>query len=229
MARTKRPPIELGMVDKIVAIAEIAALVILVALNIMAARGLSLVRGELYSFVAMLIPLLLLGWIGYRIVRRFEKRRTKLIVGTVIALVMMILFTVVMSYISVVATMTVPQKVTAIRSPSGKHQLLVMRAMDLDEERIEQRRAARLAADPEADPETQAADYGYQYLAFPPALGGFFYRNDADLEGIALIGYSSAAELMVEWLEDEEVAHFFVKNPEVADGGEFTVRFTPAG
>ena len=227
MARGQRPRIELGIVDKIVAIAEIVILVVLVTLNIMASKGLSLVHGELYSFAAMLIPMLLLGWGVYRIVRRIEKRRTKLIVGSVLVLVVMIILTVVMSYISVMSTMTIPQPVVTISSPSGKHQLLVMRAMDLDEERIAQRRAARLEANPDGDPETQAEDYGYQYLAFPPVLR-FFYRNDADVDGLALIGYSSGAELMVEWLEDEEVAHFFVKNPGVADGGEFTVRFSPA-
>ena len=101
---------------------------------------------------------------------------------------------------------------------------MILRGLDPDEERIEARRTARLAADPESSAEIAVEDWGYNYYAFPKALG-VFYRADAQTEGELHVGYASDATLMVEWLENESVAHFFLDNPGEQDGGDWYVRF----
>ena len=70
---------------------------------------------------------------------------------------------------------------------------------------------------------------------------GLFYRSKADVEGEIWLIVDTAAEpagedgarqeapargtLMVEWQEEESVAHFYVDGPGVGEGGECTVRF----
>ena len=49
-----------------------------------------------------------------------------------------------------------------------------------------------------------------------------FYHPDSLLEGEVHIGYASKAELMVEW--EDDVGHFFIKNPEIGDEGEMRAR-----
>lgn len=65
--------------------------------------------------------------------------------------------------------------------------------------------------------------YGYVYTAYPRALG-FFYRPDADTEGVIYRGYSSEAKILYAWNDDGSV-RIYLENPEVADSGEITVRF----
>ena len=67
-----------------------------------------------------------------------------------------------------------------------------------------------------------AEDWGYTYTAYKPALMGLFYRPDTLLEGEVHIGYVSKAELMVEW--EDDVGHFFIKNPQIGDEGEMRAR-----
>ena len=222
MARGQRAKFEFTTVDKIALIVEVGALVVLAALNIMGMRGLSLIRGEIPWFIALLIPLTLAVWGIYRLIIRLKTPRGKLIAGAVLGMVLMMLFTLAMSLVSVMATMAIPQRYAMVTSPTGKRQLVVMRVLDQEEERMAARREARLAADPEADPETQITDYGYQYLAFPPVLR-FFYRSNADVDGLLCLGYGNDTKLMVEWLDDENTAHFFINDPGPGDVGEFTV------
>ena len=222
MEHSQRRKFEFGIVDKIVLFGMLAVLVVLIVLNVLARLNLQLIYGELYMFGTLLIPIALVAWGFYRLIRRMKERRTKLIVGSVLGLVLMLVFTVVMSYFSVIASMSIPQKFGTVVSPSGAHKLVVLRGFDLDEERLEARRASRLAEDPEGDPETLAEDYSYRYLAFPPVLG-IFYRSDVQYEGDIVMGFSSPATLMVEWQANETVAHFYVDNPGVGDGGELFV------
>lgn len=106
------------------------------------------------------------------------------------------------------------------------------------------------AAD-ETDQEASLEDWGFIYKAYPSVLG-LLYRSDADVEGeiyLSISDYLQAVEatrtqeegsetaeapaeeeaphgrLMLEWLDEEQTAHFFVQDPGVAEGGECRVRF----
>ena len=108
-----------------------------------------------------------------------------------------------------------------------------MRQVDPEEERLDARRSARLAANPDGDPEYTVQDWGYVYRAYPRVLN-VFYRSNADAEGEIYLANDVAAApaedgaaqepalphgaLMVEWLEDETVAHFYVTNPGASFG-----------
>lgn len=225
--------------DKIV-LAVIGALVVLTAaLNIMQRCGLSLVNGALMLYLPVLTLLALVGWGGYVLFRRIPNRTIRLVVGCVLGIALLAVVLLGFTYVSFIASISTPHKYRTMVSPSAGRRLVVLRTLDPDEERIEQRKAARLAVDPDGDPEVTAADWGYVYRAYPEALFGLFYRSDADVEGEVYLTYrdgivpatdeSEPSEpigtMMLEWLEDDAVAHFYVENPGVAEGGECTVRF----
>ena len=225
--------------DKVV-LAVLGVLVLLIiALNILQRCGLSLVNGALMLYLPVLALLTLVGWGGYVLFRRIPNRTVKLVVGGVLGIVLLAVVVLGFTYISFVASIGVPHKYRTLVSPTGGRRLVVLRTLDSDEDRIMQRKAARLAADPEGDPEMTAADWGYVYRAYPEALLGLFYRSDADVEGEVYLNYRDGiapatgedgtagpiGTMMLEWLEDDTVAHFYVENAGVAEGGECTVRF----
>lgn len=225
--------------DKIV-LAVLGVLVLLtIALNIMQRCGLSIVNGALMLYLPVLTLLILVGWGGYVLFRRIPNRTVKLVVGGLLGLALLVVVLLGFTYVSFIASIGTPHKYRTMVSPSGEHRLVVLRTLDPDEARIEQRKAARLAADPEGDPEITAADWGYVYRAYPEALFGLFYRSDADVEGEVYLTYRDGiapvtaegeepepiGTMMLEWLENDTVAHFYVENAGVAEGGECTVRF----
>lgn len=212
--RARRP--RLGCGDRIVIyilLALMAASLVTAGLN---ALNLRLVAGEIYLLLPMAALLLLIGWGLSALWRRIKKDVARKVVGGVLVVLMALLLMLALTYTSVFAGMNIPQKY-AVVSDDG-HSLVVMRALDPDEGRIEVRHAARLEADPDGDPEMTAEDWGFTYTAYAPAGMGLFYRPDSLLEGEVHIGYGSKAELMVEW--EDGVGHFFIKNPEVGDEGE---------
>ena len=186
--------------------------------------GLTLVHGALYVFLPLFLILLLIGWGMSAIFRRLKNKVVRWIVGAAMVIVMMALTTIAMSYGGFAASLAFPSKYVKLTSPGGKHSLMVMRGLDDDEGRILQRQTARLEADPESSAEVTIADWGYVYTAYAPALFDLFYKNDTLLEGEVHIGYASRAELMAEWADDEQVCRFYVKNPELCDGGEMRAR-----
>ena len=115
-------------------------------------------------------------------------------IGLALSLVLALGMVLVSSYLSFMAALTVPQRFATLTSPSGKRKVVVLRQVDTDESRLNERRAARLEADPEGDAEYVLQDYGYVYRAYPTALG-LFYRSKADVEG----------EITVDMLETEAV------------------------
>ena len=206
--------------DRIVAwvlLAMLVATVLLVVLNML---NLRLVAGELYLFLPIMAALLLIGWGGSALWRRIRPGGVRKAVGAVLVVVMALLVMLAMSFVSMFAGINVPRKYVTMTNEG--HSLVVMRALDGNEERLNARRAARLEADPESSPELVAGDWGYTYTAFKPALMGLFYRPDTLLEGEVHIGYVSKAELMVEW--EDDVGHFFIKNPQVGDEGEMRAK-----
>ena len=206
--------------DRIVAWLLLAMAMLTVVLTVLNALNLRLVAGELYMFLPMMVLLVLIGWGGSALWRRMKPSMLRKTVGAVLVVTMALLVMLALSFVSMVAGINVPRKYVTMTNEG--HSLVVMRALDSDEARLNARRAARLEADPESDPEFVAADWGYTYTAYKPALMGLFYRPNTLLEGEVHIGYASQAELMVEW--EDDVGHFFIKNPETADEGEMRAK-----
>lgn len=231
-------------VDKVLLGAMAVMSVVLIVVSVLQRCGLSLINGTLTLYLPVLGVLVLLGWLAYRLIRKINNRIVKVAVSVVLALILVLGLTLVSSYLSFMAALTVPQRFAMLTSPSGKHKVVVMRQVDTDESRLNARRSARLEADPDGDTEYVLQDYGYIYRAYPTALG-LFYRTNADVEGEIYLAVDTAAEpaaedgaqdgaqkeaqahgtLMVEWLEEESVAHFYVDSPAAGEGGECTARF----
>ena len=220
-------------------------IVLIIALSILQRCGFTPIRSTILFYLPLLALFVLVGWGVYALVRRISNRTVKMLVSIVLGMLLVLALLLVFTYVSYIAYYAVPQRYTTIVSPSGAHTLVVMRALDADETRMEARKAARLAADPDGDPESTMEDWGFIYRAYPQALR-MFYRSNADVEGEVMLAIDAAAEgnagteessqteqaksiphgtLMVEWLEGESGAHFFVENPGVAEGGDCTVRF----
>lgn len=214
--------------------------VLIIALSIFQRCGLMPVNGAIVLYLPVLALFVLVGWGIYALVRRIGNHTVKLVVGGVLAMLAVLLLVVVFTYISYMAFYVIPQRYTAVASPSGEHKVLVMRTFDTDEAHTEARKAARLEANPGDDPEEdRIEDLGYVYRAYPQVLG-IFYKANADVEGEVYLAIDAIATeegadvqatdaphgtLMVEWLDDGATAHFFVDQPGVAEGGDCYVRF----
>ena len=196
---------------------------VLILLGVLKAAGLSLIHGEYYLLLPMCLILMAVGTGLYALIRRIGRRWLRFVLALVAVAAALALTMFGVSFLSYLATATIPQKFATVTSPSGEHTLVVMRIVDLDVDHLDVRREERLRKDPESGEEYVSEDYGYKYTAWPRAAG-IFYKNRADVEGEAVIGIASQATLMVEW-PDADTAHFFVADPEPADGGEIDVRF----
>lgn len=219
MSDTKKR-IRLSGRDRIVAWLLLVMVVLTVLLAILSAAGLRLMAGETYLFLPMMVLLLLIGWGVSALWRRMKPGVARKVVGGLLILAMSALALLGLSFASIAAGMNVPRQF-AVMTNEG-HRLVVLRALDGDEARLEARRAARLEADPDSGENYVAEDWGYTYTAYKPVLMGLFYDFNSLLEGDVHIGYASKAELMVEW--EDDVGHFFIKNPEVGDEGEMRAR-----
>lgn len=229
--------------DRVLLIIALALAVLTIALSILQRFGLTPINGAIQLYLPILTLFVLVGWGGYALIRRISNRTVKLLVGGGLGLLLVLALLLVFTYVSYMAFYLMPQRYSVIVSPSGTHRLVVMRGFDTDEARMQQRKAARLAANPDDSEEDSVADWGYAYRAYPLALG-MFYRSNADVEGevcLAIDEFAGGTQsessdesaepetargtLMVEWLEEESVAHFFAENPGVAEGGDCYVRF----
>ena len=236
----RRFALNFNTADKVLLGILLLLAVAIIALGILQRAGLSLVNGTLMLQLPVMAVIVLISWGGYALVRRIKHRTARIVVASVLVLVLVLGLALVSSYISFMAAITVPQRYATLRSPSGAKQAVVLRALDGDETRLDERRAARLAADPDGDTEITLQDWGYVYKAWPKAWGPF-YRSNAEVEGEIYLAYDGAVApaaedgaepvqlphgtLMVEWLDDEETVHFYVEDPGVAEGGESTLRF----
>ena len=197
---------------------------LLVVLSVMYRNGIALIQGEVLLFLPFIIGLLFPAWGLYALHAHIRRKGLRIALTLILGLALFMLLVLGFSYLNFVGVFTVPRQCGVVRSPDGAHTMVVLRQMDGDPEHMEVRRDARLAADPEADPELGAADYTYIYAAYP-RVAGMFYSTKVDTEGEIRMGYTSEAKLMVEWLDDNQTAHFFIENPEPGDEGEWTVRF----
>ena len=246
--KESRRRIELSRVDKVVLCIVAMLVLVVIVLGILQRCGLTLINGMLMLHIPFLAVVVLVGWIGYALVRRISKRGVKVAVGGLLVLVYALALVVVFTYLSFMGSVAVPQRYATLASPSGAHKVVVMRAIDLDEDRLEARKAARLEADPNGDPETSIQDWGVVCKAYPSVMN-IFYRSNADVEGEIYLTYDASrlvsqeqsteegeegaapaeplprGTLMVEWLDDENTVHFYVDQPGAGEGGECTVRF----
>lgn len=216
----------LGKVDWIFLGVIVVMMLISVGLTLLQRGGLTLADAALTLYLPLLAVAAVAIWIMvilHRVIKRPVLRR---VVTWVLGVVLVFVFVRVMTYAGYISAVTLPQRYRTIKSPSGARSVLVLRKLDDDETHFDARRAARLDADPDSGEEYTADDMGFVYTAYPPALAGLFYRNNADVEGEITLSYTgNDGTMMVEWLEDESVAHFYVDNPGVAEGGELFVRF----
>ena len=230
--------------DKIILGVVAALTLVIIALSILQRCGLSLINGTLSMYLPFLALFVWVGWGGYALVRKIGSRTARLVVGGVLVLLLSLVLVLVFTYIGFVGSITMPQRYATVRSPSGLHELVVLRALDPDEDRMESRRIARLEADPDGETEITVNDWGYLYRAYPQVMG-IFYRSNANVDGEVYLTYyngvvpvdaeagdgaespekAARGTLMLEWLKDEAEAHFFVENPGVAEGGDCYVRF----
>ena len=215
---TKRR-LQLSGANKVVLIVLVLLTVVTVLINILKTRGLSLIHGELYLLLPLSILVVAVGWGAFALFRRIGNRTVRVVAGILAAILLLVVLTIGMSYLSVVISLAIPQRYATVSTEDGAHRLVVMRVLDTDEDRVEQRHAARLESDPDGTEEITVEDWGYIYTAYAP-VGKLFYRPESLLEGEVHIGYASRATLMVDWQEDATIGHFFVRDPEVCDGGE---------
>lgn len=242
--QTTKKRFALGTADKAFLTVVGALVLAAVVLGILSRCGLTPIHNAILFYIPLLAVFVLVGWGILALVRRVTNRTVRMVLGIGLPLVLMLVLLVAVTYASYMAYYAMPQRFTTVVSPSGAHKAVVMRAIDPDEDRLNARRAARLAADPDGDPETTIADWGFVYRAYPQVLG-LFYKSNADVQGEVLLGVDAATvapqdaatlaalqsaqaargTLMVDWLEEETVARFFVDHPGVAEGGECRVRF----
>ena len=217
--RESRRRFQLRGIDRVIVVALAVLALATIAVTLCRSNGLYLIRSELYFFLPLFILMIAVGWGVLALVRLIRHRVVRIVVGLAAALLFFLGATVAMSYGSFIISLSMPLRSATVSTEDRAHSLVVMRELDSDEERLEIRRAARVAADPEADPEVAADDFGYIYTAYKP-VWRYFYKADTLIEGEVNIGYASEANLMVEWEEEGTVGHFFVENPGPGDGGE---------
>lgn len=244
---TERRRFTLGTPDKVMLGIVLALVVLTIALLILQRCGLMPVNGAILLYLPLLTLFVLVGWGGSALIRRIKNRTVRLLVGGGLGLALVLVVLLVYTYVTYLSFYLIPQKYTVLSSPSGARRVVVLRTFDTDEDRAKERRAARLANAPEGAPEESIEDWGYLYKAYPRVLG-MFYRNNANVEGEVRLnidestiarqtgqapdagGEDEASKtthgtLMVEWLEDESVVHFFADNPGITEGGDCYLRF----
>ena len=224
--------------DRVLFIIALGLALLTGVLLILQKVGLSLIDGAIMIYLPLLTLCVLLGWGGYALIRRIRSQTVRMIVGGVLGLLLVLAIMMVYTYVSYMAFYLLPQKYSTLISPAGGHRLVVMRGFDTVEEHHQQRKAARLAADPDATQDDVISDWGYMYRGYPQILG-LFYKTNANVEGEVYLDIEEPPQsdqageaeqaahgtLMVEWQDDNATAHLFVENPGVAEGGDCYVRF----
>jgi len=217
----KQGKLRLNKVDKIIIVILLVLMLAMAALSIMSRFGYVLINGSLYILGGFAGIVIILGWGGYRIVRIFKSRNTRLVVGTLASVALLVLITIGTTFISMFASFSIPAEFDTI--VNGEKKVVILRGFDVNEDRVILRRDARIANDPESPKEEISSDFGYCYYAYPKALG-IFYRADAETEGEIYVAQESEAQLMIEW-PDENTAHLFIENAGVGEGGDWYVYF----
>ena len=157
------------------------------------------------------------------IVQRIWRKWLKVVVGTgltALALVLFLLMYLTLSFLLIGAT---PLPYAKLGSPSGQN-VVILRKLSNDAAMAAERMTAA-GRDASQGPQAEQ-DTGYRYMAYP-AVMNFFYNTKANAQGNLEIGFASAAELKYEWT-DENTLQMSIENPQAGDGGEFTLRLNGA-
>lgn len=238
--------------DKVLLGVVTLLLVVTIILNILQACGLSLINQAVMLYVPVLALFALVAWGIFALVRRIGSRGVRLTVGIVAAMLGMLVVMVGYTYLSFVVFTAMPHQYSTLADADGGHRMVVFWQFDSDAEHSEasvaQRKAARLEAYPDSGEDTRGEDFTVAFQAYPK-VAGLFYRSKADVQGKVYLAYTgnvgpldviqpaegSDAEpvtietphgtMMLEWLDDNSTAHFYVKDPGTAEGGECTVKF----
>ena len=213
--------IRLNTVDKVILVVLTVLMILMATVSIMSRFGLMLINGSLYIYGALAGLIILLGWGGYVLVRRFKTRTTRLVMGTLVSVVIFLLTVISVSFVSLFAAISIPTEFDTI--VNGDKKVVILKGYDVNEERMQLRFNERKKQNPDDELTESPEDYGFCYYAYPRALG-FFYRLDVDVEGEVYISQNSEATLMIEW-PDENTAHLFVENAGIADGGDWYLRY----
>ena len=160
-------------VDVVVLILLAILALVTIILNLMNAFGYALIQGDLYILLPAVILAVAVGWGAFALIRMIRHRAVRIAVGALAGVLLFLAVVVGMSYLSFAISVTTPQQYVTVRTEDGAHRLVVLRQLDTDEARIELRRAARLATDPDGDAEVTVDDWGYVYTAYEPKLGIF--------------------------------------------------------
>lgn len=189
----------------------------------------------------------LLVWALGLIFIRLKKRTTKLVVGTLLGFVLMIIGVFIFTFLGMFAQYALPQKFGTIESPEGKKVVMMymedtglssaeefdamLARMDARAEYIESKAAETAEVAPEATETTETAEVteesagypeearGLVFSAFPMKMG-FFFDAEAEIEGAIYRGVASEAKILYEWI-DENTVRFYLENAEPGDEGEF--------
>lgn len=216
--KKKRFSFKLTTADKVFLIALAVLALLMTVTGIMRKCGLSLINGGLYMYGAYVGLFLMLAWGAVAIFRKVKSKTGRIIVGTLLAVVIFLLATVIGTYVGLVVNITIPREYNTVFN--GEHKLVILRGYDANMDRQDARHAALV----EENPETENPGWGYCYYAYPRVLG-IFYRADADVEGELYADYENGqGQLMIEW-PDEDTARLFIENPGETEGGEWIVRF----
>lgn len=216
--REKRFRIQFTKIDKVFLAVMVILAVLMSVVEIMRRFNLELINGGLYLYGAYIGLFVMLSWGAVAIFRKIKNKTARIIVGTLIAVVIFLLATIVGAYVGLVVNITIPREYSVVSN--GSHQAVILRGYDADLERQEARREALLAE----NPESENTGWGYTYYAYPRVLG-IFYRSNADASGEIYQDYeNSQGQLMIEW-PDEDTARLFIENPGETEGGEWILRF----
>ncbi len=238
--------------DKVLLGVVTLLLVVTIILNILQACGLSLINQAVMLYVPVLALFALVAWGIFALVRRISSRGVRLTVGIVAAMLGMLVMMVGYTWFYSFTLMMYPHEYKPKSPLPGNHNLVVLWQFDTDVEHSEasiaQRKAARLEAYPDSGEDDRADDYTVIFRVYP-RVAGIFYRSNVDVEGKVYLACTgnvipldviqpaegSDAEpvtietphgtMMLEWLDDNSTAHFYVKDPGTAEGGECTVKF----
>lgn len=213
--------IRLNTADKVILVVLTVLMILMATVSIMSRFGIMLINGSLYIYGALAGLIILLGWGGYVLVRRFKAKTTRLVMGTLVSVVIFLLTVISVSFVSLFSAVSIPAEFDTV--VNGEKKIVILRGYDVNEERMQIRFNERKKQNPGEKLMESPEDYGFCYYAYPKTLG-FFYRLDVDVEGEVYISQDSDATLMIEW-PDENTAHLYVENAGIADGGDWYLRY----
>lgn len=234
---TEKKPRQMSTLTKVMLVYLAVLLGAVAIIAVLERLGYYLIRTELSLLGLLLIPISLLAWGGIALFLKFKNRWAKIVGGFAIAMILMLIINVGLTYAGQFAQLTMASKYSEITNAAGRR-AVIMEMIDTGfsegeeamlaanarmDERFEYLKANDLITEELAEGEYPAGAFGYSYRAYPVVAGVFFHKN-ADVEGTIYMGYESPAKLLYEW-QDDDTLRLYLENPQVGDSGEIIVRY----